>query len=606
MNLPDDNVYTFASKRAAAAARISVLVAVVGALAGASCSHRMRDTREASFEVSFPAAVHEQPITGRLFVIITRNNQQEPRLQIGDAPVYAADVERLAPGVTARIGADTAGYPVRSLRDLPDGDYYVQALVNLYTEFRRADGHTLWLHTDQWEGQDLTRSPGNLISEVKHVHLDPKSGYREKLLLSKVIPRIEMPPDTPWVKRVKFQSKLLSQLWGRPIYIGATVLLPKGYSEHPNTFYPVIYLQGHFSLDPPFGFKTEEGRDEKSWARERQEHAAKHLNFIEPPPYASTSGSLLNVETGWEFYQAWNSDNFPRVIAVTFQHPTPYYDDSYAVNSANHGPAGDSILNELIPYVESNFRIIRKPYARVLTGGSTGGWESLALQVYHSDFFGGTWTFYPDSVDFHRWGDINLYADDSAYTRPAGSEWLFGNSEWLPLPERYAMRHIDGQPGFTWRQRDQMLAVLGDRGRSGVDESTVFSPVASDGYPEPLWDTRTGKINHEVADYMRDHGYDLRAYLEKNWSKIGSQLVGKLHVICADEDSFYSNLSVYRLEDFLENTKDPYYAGSFAYGRPLKGHGWQPTTNAELVREMSRYITRNAPPAENSERWHYR
>ncbi len=220
---------------------------------------------------------------------------------------------------------------------------------------------------------------------MEHIHLDAKSGYHEKLLLSNAIPPVETPADSVWVKRVKLESKLLSQFWGRPIYIGATVLLPKGYDEHPDTFYPAIYLQGHFSLDAPFDFKTEENKNEKSWARERQEHAAKHLNFLEPPPYATASGSLLNVETGYEFYQAWNSNDFPRVIAVILQHPTPYYDDSYAVNSANHGPAGDAIMNELIPYVEKSFRIIRKPYARVLTGGSTRGWESLALQVYHPD-----------------------------------------------------------------------------------------------------------------------------------------------------------------------------------------------------------------------------
>ena len=356
------------------ATRISLFVALLSALASLGCSLR-QPSQELGFEVSFPASLHQQPITGRLFVIITRSSKDEPRFQIGDAPVFAVGVEQLQPGTLVRIDASTRGYPVRTLRDIPDGDYYVQALLNVYTEFHRADGHVLWLHMDQWEGQDLTRSPGNLISEVKRIHLGPRSGYHEKFLLSKVIPPIDVPADTRWVKRVKFQSKLLSQFWGRPIYIGATVLLPKGYNEHVFTYYPVIYLHGHFSLDAPFGFKTEADKNEKSWARDRQEHTARHLNFVEPPPYASASGSLLNVETGYEFCQAWNSDDFPRFIAVTFQHPTPYYDDSYAVNSANHGPAGDAIMNELIPYVEKNFRIIAKPHARVLTGGSTGGWK---------------------------------------------------------------------------------------------------------------------------------------------------------------------------------------------------------------------------------------
>ena len=174
---------------------------------------------------------------------------------------------------------------------------------------------------------------------------------------------MEVPKDTEWVKHIKIQSDLLTKFWGQPIYLGATVLLPKGYDSHPAVSYPVLYEQSHFGLGAPMRFSTQD----------------------EPvPERAKKRLSDYNLETGYQFYQAWNSDNFPRLIVVTFQHPTPYFDDSYAVNSANNGPYGDAIMTELIPYVETHFRIIRKPYARVLSGGSTGGWESLALQLYHA------------------------------------------------------------------------------------------------------------------------------------------------------------------------------------------------------------------------------
>ena len=97
------------------------------------------------------------------------------------------------------------------------------------------------------------------------------------------------------------------------------------------------------------------------------------------------------------------------MIIVHFYHPTPYYDDSYAVNSENCGPYGDAIREELIPYIEENYRIIREPWARILFGCSTGGWISLALQVFHPDFFGGTWTMAPDPVDFSALQLINIY-----------------------------------------------------------------------------------------------------------------------------------------------------------------------------------------------------
>ena len=547
---------------------VETALVLVLSLAPWSTARSKPPASDLKFEISFPALVHPQPVTGRLFLVITRKSDPEPRLQSGfwgDAPpLFGLDVDHLKPGEAAAIDARALGYPLRSLKEIPAGDYYVQAMLNVYTEFYRADGHTIWAHMDQWEGQQFNRSPGNLYSEVERVHLDSESGYDVKLSLTKVIPPVEAPAETPWVKRIKIQSKLLTRFWGRPIYLGAVVLLPKAYDSHPSTYYPVVYQQDHFSLEAPFYFDTEKSSGKR-----------------------------------YEFYQAWTSDNFPRIIAITFQHPTPYFDDSYAVNSANNGPYGDAIMTELIPYLEERFRVIRQPYARVLWGGSTGGWESLALEVYHPDFFGGTWTFFPDPVDFRRYDMVDIYDDENAFTVP-GREWL--------VPERYIMRQSDGQPEVTVRQFSQLEATLGSRGRSGQQLEAweaVYCPVGADGYPKPLWDKMTGKIDHDVAAYMRDQGYDLRYYIETNWPKIGPELVGKLHLYCGDMDNYYLNLAVYLLEDFLESTKNPSYAGSFEYGRPVKGHGWMPMSLEELVKMMAEHVTRNAPQGEDTQAWKY-
>jgi enterochelin esterase-like enzyme len=516
------------------------------------------------FEISFPAAVHAQPITGRVFVILTRSDHPEPRLQAGDwfqqTPVYGVDTEQLAPGKTAVLDGTTLGWPLKSLKELPAGEYYVQAVINVYTEFHRADGHTLWAHMDQWEGQQFNKSPGNLYSEVQQVKLDPTAGYDVMLEASKVIPAIDVPADTKYVKRVKFPSKLVSKFWGHSMDIGATVLLPKGYDEHPNQRYPVVYIQDHFTLRAPFGFQ-EEGDD--GWPSGKEAR---------------------------QFTKAWLSENFPRMILVSFQHPTPFFDDSYAVNSANQGPYGDAVMEELIPYLETHFRIIREPWARLLTGGSTGGWESLALQVLHPDFFGGTWTFYPDPIDFHRYQMLDIYADENAFI--AGGDFV--------ALERPMMRTGEGQVLVTMRQMSLLEEVLGSHGRSGQqyeEWEAAYGPVGPDGYPKPLWNKLTGQIDREVALYMRDHGYDLTYNLEKNWSKIGPKLVGKLHLFCGDMDNYYLNLAVYRLENFLKNTKDPYYAGSFEYGRPMKGHGWTPYTVTELVKVMAAAMEKSRPKA---------
>jgi hypothetical protein len=359
-------------------------------------------------------------------------------------------------------------------------------------------------------------------------------------------------------------------------------LLPKGYASHPHVRYPVIYIQGHFNLDAPFGYSSSLSEEDKRIAA-----------FVK-------SAGITQWISGYDFQKAWNSANCPRVIAVTFQHPTPYFDDSYAVNSANNGPYGDALLKELVPYLEQHFRIIQKPYARVLTGGSTGGWESLALQLLHPDFFGGTWTGYPDPIDFRRYQLVDIYKDDNAFLVPGFDP---------PFPERPLERTPEGQVTFTMREMSQMEEVLGTHGRSAQQLEAweaVYGPVGDDGYPKPLWNKLTGEIDHSVADYMRDHGYDLRYYLQENWPKIGPQLVGKIHIFVGDMDNYYLNLAVYKMENFLKNTTDPYYAGSFVYGRPMKGHGWSPMDDAQLVRTMAAYIAKHAPKGENTLQWHYK
>jgi hypothetical protein len=522
------------------------------------------------FEVRVAGSVRATLVTGRVYVFVSRTNEAEPRLGVHHesdcVPFFGVDVTALPAGTPATIDGAVLGYPVESLRDIPAGDYYVQALLNVYTEFHRADGRVLWMHDDQWEGQQFNRSPGNLVSEVQRVHLDPQRGDTIRLSLTRVLPPITLPPDTKWVRHIKIQSKMLSAWWGRPIYLGATVLLPHGYEQDTTRRYPTVYEQGHFTLTPPFGFSTD--------------------SVAETPEARARRLALTSREPGFEFYQAWREADFPPMIAVTFQHPTPYFDDSYAVNSVNNGPYGDAIMQELIPYLEAHFRMIREPWARFLTGGSTGGWEALALQVYHPDFFGGTWVLYPDPVDFRSYELVNIYSDTNAFTYPV-AEWMN-----YDVP---AEREITGQVRISVRMESQFERVLGSHARSGeqfaIWEAT-YGPVGPDGYTAELWDLESGHIDPDVARYFRDHDYDLREYLERTWTTLGPKLRGKIHVFVGDMDTFYLNLAVYRLEEFLTRA-DPPADAEFAYGRPLKPHGWQPWTNAQLIRIMAAQAARH-------------
>jgi hypothetical protein len=567
----------------------SVCLPLLGAMA---CTQRPTPR----FEVSFPASLSAQPITGHVFVTVFTRGDVEPRIaayqsarvRIGRVPFFAADVDQLKPGAWASIDTSASSWPFSNIRDLPAGDYYVQAVLNVYTQYHRADGHVMWARQGDWDGQRWAYAPGNLVTPAVKVHLDPAQGFDVKLTFDHALPAVDLPHDTKWVKWLKMQSPILTKWWGAPQYLGATVLLPKGYDEHPTMSYPVLYLQSHFSLDPPYGF-TEDSNPKPSM------NAPVTLAPLDPRliqgGHTFTGGGKR--ESGYEFQKSWLSDRFPRMIIVTFQHPTQFFDDSYAVNSANNGPYGDAIMQDLIPEVERRFRIIKRPYARVLSGGSTGGWESLALQVYHPEFFGGTWTFFPDPVDFRRYGLVDIYADSSFYVLPNAAP---GEPEIM-----HQVNPTDGQPVATNRWVEQVEYANGTHGRSALQLdiwNAVYGPVGDDGYPKPLFDPKTGAIDHSVALYMRDHGYDLRYYLEQNWPRLGPQLAGKINILCGDMDDYYLEDAVYLLQDFLEGAKNPPYGGGFRYGRPLKGHGWTPMTNADLVREMAAHIAKAAPRGE--------
>ncbi len=540
-------------------------------LAAAALSAQQPARAGLQFDIVIPASLRSEPVTGRVFVFLAKDSTPEPRLEGGgmvSVPFFGSDVEALRPGTPAPITRSALGYPYRSLDQLPAGDYYAQALVSVYTRFPRADGHTIWAHMDEWEGQQFNDAPGTLVGAVRRVHVDPRQGGHIRLEVSSILPPVVVPPDDPYVKRVKIQSQILTRWWGHPIYLGAVVLLPKGYAEHPDVRYPSVWEQGHFTLAAPFGFtrdSTPESAEARAARIERSERRG----------------------TGYEFARSWLSDSFPRMVAIRILHPSPYYDDSYAVNSANNGPYGDAIMQELMPYLEEQFHLLREPAARLLTGGSTGGWESLALQVYHPEVFGGTWTFYPDPVDFRRYELMNLYDDANAFS--------VRRNDWISV-EVPSERFNDGQPVVMVRQENQLNNARGSRRRGGENFAiweATYGPTDQDGYPAPIWNDTTGVINHDVANYWREHGYDLREYLERNWPAIGPSLVGKLHLYVGDMDNYYLNLAVYQLENFLAATSAPAYGGSFQYGRPLKQHGWQPMSNADLIREMAAAVERN-------------
>jgi len=509
--------------------------------------------------VSFPEARSAEPLDGRVLLLIStqgdpEKDEPEPRFQVRAGvraiQLFGVDVEGLEPGEPAVIDVGVFGYPHDSLAELPAGDYWVQAVLHKYETFHRADGHVVKLPMDRGEGQQWERAPGNLYSEPVHLELDPAQKRRVEIRLDREIPPLEPPEDTEWVKHVEIRSELLSDFWGRDMHLGAHVLLPAGFDEHPEARYPLMIFHGHFPADFG-GFRTEPPDPDLECEYSERFDVECYNRIVQQEAY--------------DFYRTWTGPDFPRFLVIEIQHANPYYDDSYAVNSANLGPYGDAITHELIPHIEKQFRGIGESWARFLYGGSTGGWEALAAQVFYPDDYNGCFAACPDPIDFRAYTLVDIYQDNNAY-------YAQGPFRRVARPGH---RDYLGQVDQTLEDDNHMELVLGTRGRSGDQYDiweAVYSPVDDDGYPKRLWDKRTGEIDPAVAEHWREH-YDLRHILERDWASLGPKLEGKIHVYVGDMDNYYLNNAVYLMEDFLESTENPYYGGEVDYGDRAE-HCW--------------------------------
>jgi hypothetical protein len=469
------------------------------------------------FEVTVAPGLLTKPTDGRLLVVLSRGGRGEPRRGIGETgldapPLLGADVNGFAPGVVGVVDGSAEIFPVASLARLPAGEYMAQAVFDWNPDLRLPD------------------APSNLYSEPQRVTLDPAQGGTVKIALTRQVPPEQLPPDTDSVKYLKLESKLLSQFHGRLMYLRAGVALPRGFGQEPNRRYPLLVVIGGYGS-----------------------------RFTGVTRYARL---LADADT-------------PPMVVLHLDGAGPY-GDPYQVNSANNGPYGDAVTQELVPYVEQHFRCLGRPSARFTTGGSTGGWVSFALQVFYPDFFNGCWSFAPDPVDFRAYELINIYEDENAYINRFGFE-------------RPAKRLVNGDTVYTVRHECQVENVLGRWNRwwlSGKDWcawNAVFGPRGADGRPQPLWHPKTGAIDRGVTGHWQR--YDLRLVLERNWKALAPRLKGKVHIYVGDADDYFLNNAV-RLLDAAARRFDPPFDGTIVYG-PTAGHGFHPLPQREMLRAMA-------------------
>ena len=569
-------------------------------LLGLTCLLAAGQSRPASaprFSITFGPGVSKAPIDGRVLLLVSSAEGDEPRFQLSDGPstqlVFGIDVDGLRPGAEAVIDRRVTGYPLDSITSIPAGTYTVQGFIDRYETFTRADGFTVKLPMDRGEGRQWNRSPGNLYSTPRTVSWDPARDETVRVELDKAIPPIPDPPETKYVRHVRIQSERLTKFWGRPMYLGAHVLLPEGFDQHPEARYPLVINHGHF----PYTFDGF-----------REQPPDPNLKCERSERFNLDCYNRTEQEEAHRFYKLWTGPNFPRFLIIEIQHANPYYDDSYAVNSANLGPYGDAITYELVPHIEKMFRGIGQGWARFMYGGSTGGWEALGAQVMYPDEYNGCYAACPDPIDFRAYTSFDIYKDTNAY---------FLESRWKKTP-RPGQRNYLGQVSTTVEDMNRHELAIATKGRSGGQWDiwqAVYSPVGADGYPAPIFDKRTGAIDKKVAEYWREN-YDLSYILRRDWDKgLGKKLEGKIHIYVGDMDNYYLNNAVYLVEEFLKSTKSPHYAGEVDYGDRFE-HCWNGVHDLPNAISRLRYheifapkivarILKSAPAGADLKSWRY-
>jgi len=457
---------------------------------------------------------------GRLILFISENSRREPRTQTWPAAgnyIFAKNINELDVDEEFSISASSNLLSTASwtLDAVPEGTYYLQVVWDHDKEESRID------------------APGIIYSKVEKV--DVNSSKEIEINLSEII-AVRTIVDHKHVKEVSIKSELLSKFWDKEMTLKASVLLPSSYFDNPTKKFPVRYNIAGYG-----GRYTRVNR-------------------------------MINNQS---FSDWWFSGDAPQIINVFLDGEGPF-GDSYQMDSENSGPYGEALIKELIPHIESKYRGTGEAKYRFVDGCSTGGWVSLALQLYYPDDFNGVWSYSPDAVEFKNYQLINIYKDENAYINESGID-------------RPVMRNTSGEPLMLLRDFIQYENVLGwsdsfvTSGGQFSAHNALYSPKGEDGLPKPIIDPLTGAIDHSVAEEWKK--YDMLLYAKENWAELGPKIQGKVYIWMGDMDHFYLNPATRAFDDFILQTENPTSDAQIVF-TPMAGH-CQNFSNKKVLIQMA-------------------
>ncbi len=405
-------------------------------------------------------------------------------------------------------------------------------------EILELDSNSNWTTTANWRLNNIPYTSYNLQvswdeSKIEHRAEHPYSMSTKALKLtnekSQVVSAIFSESSSTrtlaehdLVKKFSLESKVLSKWRGKSTSINAAVLLPSGYADNPTQKYPVCYSIGGYG--------------------------ARYLRV-----------NQIAQDSTMESW--WTSTDAPQIITV-FLDGYAQFGDSYQLNSENNGPYGTALIEEIIPEIDKLYRTEGTSNSRYTAGCSTGGWVSLALQLYYPDHFGGCFSYSADPVSFYKMQLINIYENKNA----------FYNYNSIERPSK---RNTMGEPEFTIKKEVRTENVEGytnsyitSRNQWG-GWNAVYSPSDKNGLPMPIFDPITGAIDSTVAEHWKK--YDLLKYTQENWTELGPKIQGKIHIWMGDMDNYYLNNAMRDYNGYLMSTTNPKSDAEIIFS-PTCGH----------------------------------
>lgn len=483
---------------------LPLLLALVGAI-GAQAANAA-DNQFLTIQLDAGAS---QATQGRLLVFardaksaeteaLERSKEKSSVVTVVDADPFSAtatavtakEISRIQPGQSVAIDGDDIAFPMPYSK-LPPGDYYVQAVLDVD-------------HSYNYTG----RGAGDWVSDVVKIHLP--SANIPSIQLKQVVPAKD-----PWLGKtapgeenatleaarqhsrpIDFTSPALSAFWGRPVTMNGWVLTPPGYDASSKTRYPTVYFTHGFGGN-----------------------AARLV-----PELVQIYGSMAKGV-------------MPPMIWVLLDESSPTGTHEFA-DSVNNGPWGQALTTELIPHLESSYRMDGKASGRFLNGHSSGGWATLWLQTRYPKLFGGTWSTSPDPSDFHDFTGVDLYAPQAnVFRKTDGSA--------------YPLVRDHGKVLGTFEQFAKLERVLGSYGGQLASMEWVFSPRGQAGQPQAMFDRETGNVDPAVVDYWREN-FDIAYRMKRDWPKLKADLDGKIHLIVGTADTFYLDGSAQKLKAVMD------------------------------------------------------